>query len=291
MSEPTDIHINANGIRQHGIEWRGGDGAHLVLLLHGCGSNCWNWYPLGKRLAERFGDRVRVVALDHRGCGDSERPATGYSPDICAQDVLAVHEQLTDGPVTLVGHSRGGWLSAYIAGRFPDRVAGLVLVDPARMVWPSREAADAFYDRVGRGLGPFDTFEDAVENAKRGHPLAVWSEDRLRGLRFGLREEGGKLVGKLPREVLAQLRAVRLDSDEVGPYLPQVTAPTLLLVASTSDERRQGEKLAYGEGIDGAEVRFFPTSHYMHVDAPDDIAGTVGEFLARRVGALAGVGA
>ncbi|MDQ7908911.1 alpha/beta hydrolase [Phytohabitans sp. ZYX-F-186] len=291
MSEPSDINIQANGIRQHGIEWRGRDGAHLVLLLHGCGSNCWNWYPLGKRLAERFGDRVHVVALDHRGCGDSERPSTGYTPDVCAQDVLAVREQLTDRPATLIGHSRGGWMGAYIAGRFPDEVAGLVLVDPARMVWPSLEAADAFYERVGRGLGPFDTFDDAIANAKRAHPLAVWSEDRLRGLRFGLREEGGKLVGKLPREVLAQLRAARVDSDEVGPYLANVTAPTLLLVASTSDERRQGEKLAYGSGIPGTEVRFFHTSHYMHVDAPDDIAATVGDFLARRVDALAVAGA
>jgi pimeloyl-ACP methyl ester carboxylesterase len=284
MREPADVYFHANGIRQHGIEWQGSPDAHPVVMLHACGSNCWDWYPLGQRLAARFGAAVRIVALDHRGCGDSERPATGYDPATCAADVLAVLDQLGGVPATLIGHSRGGWMSAYLAGRFPDRVASLVLVDPARMVWPSREAADAFYERIGRGLGPFDRFEDAVAQVEQDDPLVVWSEDRLRGLRFGLRQdEDGRLVGKLPRSVLAQLRAVRLDTDEVGPYLPRVSAPTLLLVASTSDASRQAEKLAYRDGIPGTQVRFFPTSHYMHIDAPDDIAAVVGDFLAQEV--------
>lgn len=281
--EPADVYFDANGIRLHGIEWRGREGAHPVLMLHSVGGNCWSWYPLGRRLAARFGDAVRIVALDHRGCGDSERPDTGYDPATCAADVLAVAEQLGAGPTTLIGHSRGGWMSAYLAARFPERVAGLVLVDPARLVWPSQEAADAFYDRVGGGLGPFDSFDEALARAQRLDPLAVWSEDRRRGLRFGLREENGKLVGKMSPSVLAQLRAVRLGGDEVGPYLSRVTAPTLLLVASTSDARRQGEKLAYRDGIREAVVRFFPTSHYMHQDAPDDIATTVADFLASRL--------
>lgn len=277
MSYPTDVQFIANGIRQHAISWgEPGSDRHTVVMLHGIGSNCWDWFPLGSRLWRHAGDRLHVLALDHRGAGDSEKPETGYDPLTCAADVLAVVDQVAPGDrVTFVGHSRGGWMSALLAGRNPGRTAGLVLVDPARMVWPSVEAADAFYDQVAAGLGPFPDFAAALAQAQRAHPHGVWNEDRLRGLRFGLTERDGLLVGKLPRRVLEQLRSVRLERDLVGPVLGDITAPTLLLVASTSDERRQGEKLAYAEGIPHARVEFHHTSHYMHIDAPDAIAASV----------------
>lgn len=296
MTEAVPIDLVANGIRQRTLVWGDEDPeAQLVIMLHGCGANSMYWHPLGARLANRFGPRARLVALDHRGCGDSEKPESGYSPDIVAADVIAVHDMISpDRPAVFVGHSRGGWLSSYIGAHFPDRAKGLVLVDPARMNWPSIEAADEFYARVGRGLGPFISLDDAIENTRVAHPTAVITKDMIRAIRSGLTlNEHSVLVGKMPRRVLDQLRAVRLNDDLVGPYLADVKAPTLLLVSSQSNEMRQGEKLAYARGLTGhkgipdVEVQLFDTSHYMHQDKPDEIASSVGSFLEERI--LSGV--
>lgn len=275
---PRDIQIRANGIRQHGIEWAQGEGGHLVLMLHGVGCNCWTWEPLGTRLAARFGDRVRIVALDHRGCGDSERPASGYSPAECAVDVLAAADALGGGPPTLIGHSRGGWMTAYIASHYPRMIRQVVLVDPARMTWRSMDAVEEFYDRVRDAIGPFDSWDAAIEAAKKSDPDAVWSPARIRTLRFGLREEAGRIVGKLPPRVIDELRSARLD-DVVGPRLKDVVVPALVLVAKKSNSLRQADKLAYVSGIPHSEVRKFDTSHHMHIDAPDLIAECIGDFI------------
>lgn len=275
---PRDIEIVANGIRQHGIEWSQGPGGHLVLMLHGVGCNCWTWEPLGRRLAKRFGERVRLVALDQRGCGDSDRPATGYSPEECAADIFAVADEFGGGPPTLIGHSRGGWLTAYIAGHHPTSLRQAVLVDPARMRWRSAQDVDGFYARVSNGIGPFASWDEAIEAAQKADPEAVWSRARLKTFRFGLREEDGRIVGKLPVEVIEELRSVRLE-DVVGPCLKDVVVPTLVLVAKKSDGLRQAEKFAYASGIPHSDVRKFDTTHHMHLDAPDVIARCIGDFI------------
>ena len=169
-------------------------------------------------------------------------------------------------------------MTAYIAGHYPTKVRQIVLVDPARMTWRSMEAVDEFYDRVRKAIGPFNSWDEAIEAAKKADPDAVWSGARLRALRFGLREENGKIVGKLPAHVIDELRSARLE-DVVGLHLKDVIVPSLVLVAKKSSSLRQADKLAYASGITQSDVRKFDTSHYMHLDAPDAIAKCIGDFI------------
>lgn len=279
--EPRDIVIVANGIRQHGIEWSEDGKGHLVVMLHGVGCTCWDWEPLASRLAERFKERMRIVALDHRGCGDSDRPDSGYTLPECAADVLAAFEHLGGGPPTLIGHSRGGWITAYIAGHYPESVRQIVLLDPARMTWRSEKAVEESYDRIRSRIGPFDSWDDAIAAAKAREPEAVWSEARIRALRFGLREHNGQVVGKVPGYVIDQLRSARLE-DIVGPYLKYVSVPALVCIAKKSD-RSEADKLAYVNGIRQSQVARFDTTHYMHHDAPDEVANCVGDFISKNI--------
>ncbi|MFJ3585879.1 alpha/beta fold hydrolase [Streptomyces sp. NPDC090127] len=97
-----------------------------VLLLHGLMGSASHWAPTARWLAERH----RVVALDQRGHGRSEKPPAGpFTREAYVADAAAAVEQLGLGPVTLVGHSMGALTAWQLAAEHPDLVRALVICD------------------------------------------------------------------------------------------------------------------------------------------------------------------
>ncbi|MGW6417633.1 alpha/beta fold hydrolase [Streptomyces sp. NPDC055055] len=97
-----------------------------VLLLHGLMGHAGHWAPAVGRLTGGH----RVVALDQRGHGASEKPAGGpFTREAYVADAAAVVEQLGLGPVTLVGHSMGALTAWQLAAERPDLVKALVICD------------------------------------------------------------------------------------------------------------------------------------------------------------------
>lgn len=100
-----------------------------ALWLHATGFNAMTY----KALLAPLGERHRVAALDMRGHGQTDLPAdpkTLKSWHVYRDDVIEFLEKEAKGPVVLGGHSMGGCVSLLVAGKRPDLVAGLVLVDP-----------------------------------------------------------------------------------------------------------------------------------------------------------------
>jgi pimeloyl-ACP methyl ester carboxylesterase len=84
-----------------------------------------------------FGRYERSVALDLRGHGESPPAADGdYSIDAFAGDVAGLIDDLNLAPAVVVGHSLGGVIACATAAAYPDRVAAVVMVDPAPFVMP-----------------------------------------------------------------------------------------------------------------------------------------------------------
>ncbi|MER7946434.1 alpha/beta hydrolase [Streptomyces sp. NPDC096079] len=97
-----------------------------VLLLHGLMGHAGHWAPAVRRLTGGH----RIVALDQRGHGASEKPAAGpFTREAYVADAAAVVEQLGLGPVTLVGHSMGALTAWQLAAERPDLVRALVICD------------------------------------------------------------------------------------------------------------------------------------------------------------------
>ena len=95
-----------------------------VVLLAGFGLDHEVWDGTVCTLSERH----RVLAVDLRGTGGSDKPAGGYDMARLALDVGTVLESLDLRDVTLVGHSFGGQIALALAGGDSDRLRRLVLV-------------------------------------------------------------------------------------------------------------------------------------------------------------------
>ena len=100
-----------------------GEGRPLVLIP-GFGLNHEVWEGQVRALVEEH----RVVCIDLRGTGRSDKPTGGYGIDRLADDVLEVLESLDLHEVTLVGWSFGGQVAFRLAARSPERLRQLVLI-------------------------------------------------------------------------------------------------------------------------------------------------------------------
>lgn len=140
----------------------GGEGSPLVLL-HGLGGSRLNWMAVAPGLARQH----RVYALEYIGHGLT--PLAGRKANLAGhRRVIDLFlERVVGRPATLVGNSTGGHLAIVEAALAPEKVSGLVLVDPAvpvpvgEMAIPST-AAMALAPLLVRGLG------EAVMKASAG---------------------------------------------------------------------------------------------------------------------------
>jgi pimeloyl-ACP methyl ester carboxylesterase len=113
-----------NGRRLH-LDCRG-TGGPTVVLFNGLGENSASW----DRITGPVAGTARVCAYDRAGQGRSEEaahPQDGVAAAADLHDLLAA-AHLT-GPYVLAGHSTGGTYAMTYAARYPDQVAGMVLLD------------------------------------------------------------------------------------------------------------------------------------------------------------------
>ena len=103
-----------------------GDGTPTVLFLPAWAighSRFW------KGQIPYFARHYRVITFDPRGNGKSGRPLdpAAYADTEYTADALAVMDATQTDRAVMVGFSRGAWLAAMLAARYPDRVLGAVM--------------------------------------------------------------------------------------------------------------------------------------------------------------------
>ena len=95
-----------------------------VLFIPGLGYATWCWHYQAGPISQV----ARVLLMDNRGAGRSDKPAGPYSIAQMADDAYHVLRQRAAGPAHVVGASMGGYIALSLALRHPDAVASLVLL-------------------------------------------------------------------------------------------------------------------------------------------------------------------
>ncbi|MDO9300932.1 MAG: alpha/beta fold hydrolase [Anaerolineales bacterium] len=98
------------------------------VFLHGFGGQAMQW----KYQLHKFALKNRVIALDMRGHGLSDKPSTGYDMPRIQLDLETALDLLrVSTPIVLVGHSFGGAIATDFAINHPERVERLILIATA----------------------------------------------------------------------------------------------------------------------------------------------------------------
>ena len=118
----TNGFTQVNGIQLHYVQ--GGQGYPLVLIP-GWPETWWAYHKVMPLLASRY----RVIAVDIRGMGSSDKPADGYEKKAMAGDIFELIHKLGYGRVHIAGHDIGAHIAFSFAANFPDATSKLVILD------------------------------------------------------------------------------------------------------------------------------------------------------------------
>ena len=272
--EPLEREVRLSGLRFHYVEW-GTAAAPPLVLLHGFTGHARTWDDFAASVADGF----RVLALDQRGHGDSDRAPHGdYRIATMAQDVAAFADALCPGPFRLVGLSMGGRVAIAYAGSHGGRVERLVLVDIGPEIAP--EGGARVQTTVANVPEELASEEQACRLLRAASPRYSDSLIRHRVKHGFNRLPGGRLAWKYDKALRTQAREGRRDMPDLWPDLARIVCPTLVVRGIESDvlspqiAKRMLETLP-----DGRLMEIPDAGHTVPGDQPEAFLKAVRPFL------------
>lgn len=266
-------------------------GTPLLFLHGGPGYNSYSFEAQGGKVLE---GKLRMIYLDQRGSGRSERPWTGvYTMPAMVEDIEALRKQLGVPKLALMGHSFGGALALEYAAAFPQHVSKVVLVSAASSIpdacaarvdflikrYPA-ELAKARAAAVERKETPDDCFfafnsvpdeiRERVNDETMFPDMKKVEEQRAVDAKSGLRNTG-ELGGALWNGGFLSYRFTRFE---------RVTMPVLVLAGEEDYAIGLPAQRALARALPKATlVEYAGAGHFPYLDAPQRFTQDVLGFL------------
>ena len=271
MSEPRQHFFESQRLRLSYWEW--GDPANPPLILHHGGrDHARSW----DRIAEGFEDDYRVLALDLRGHGDSQREIGGeYSIRQNVVDLLAL-TGLAGPPVFLLGHSYGGRIGYLAAGAFPERFRAIVSIEGP--LEPSHGDPKAFTPELlrsvvedrhsleGRRPRSYADLEEAAGRMRETNPRLSAEHALDLASHAAARVEGG-YEWKFDNWARPGVRRDDVSAAEMKHFTAAIDCPLLLIVGEDSGGRRRMQDRV--DQFPNARAVLVPdAAHWVHHDQP-----------------------
>lgn len=235
-----------------------------VLLLHAWGESlgCFD------RLTPLLPATIRVLAMDQRGHGNSDKPVNGYSLTDFSGDVTDFLDAIGLPSAVLVGSSSGGYVAQQVAITSPERVRGLVLVGAPR----SLRGRPAFADEVDQLTDPINRawVRESLTWFPRFHDVPEWYIDARVN-------DGVQMPARVWRQALAGLSEA-IPPTEAG----TIDAPTLIIWGERDELLPRADGDALAAAIQGSRLVVYPdTGHLVLWEQPARIAFDLAAFVAQ----------
>ena len=226
MKEPRMKTVNGDGIQINLAIWEGR--GESVLCVHGITANCRCWDVLAGELTPE----CRVLAMDLRGRGKSDKPPGGYSLDHHLRDINSLLDDLQLDQAVIMGHSLGAFIGLAFAAQYPQRTQRLILVDGGGDL--SVEQMDRVFegikpslDRLGQLFPSSEAYLNKMKAAPFIHP---WTPAIETYYRYEIEAgEGGVRTNIDPAHI--QEEAANIRKVTCSEFYPRLQCPVLILRA------------------------------------------------------------
>jgi pimeloyl-ACP methyl ester carboxylesterase len=256
MAHRSD-YLEVRGVRTHLL--RGGRGRPLLVLHPEFAANLWA--PYHDVLAAHF----TVLAPDHLGFGNSDRPEWVDGIDDLVLHYLDLLDALQIDRVSIVGTSLGGWIACAFAIAHPERVERLVLAAPAGV-------------KVD-GVPRYDYFVNPIEDV-----LDHLFHDRARAAQLLPTEYGPEVIVRGYHELTTLARLTwnpYLYDRKLAQRLPRIDQPTLLIWGAEDAVLPPAHADAFAALLPYAsQRRIARCGHLVPLERADEFAQLALDFLA-----------
>jgi pimeloyl-ACP methyl ester carboxylesterase len=265
---PTARLFSRGAVALRAWEWPGDP--PTTLLLHGIGNYARYW----DFLADAVAGRLRLIATDARGHGESGKPADAYAPQEFVADAVTLMDALALDRVVVVGHSMGGTHAIRLAAAYPERVGRLVVVDagPEPMPEGSERARRLSLARPDRFASAADAL-GYLRSTSPGYGEDVYA-NRMRWL---FREDMGGLTWRSSHDALASIMSGSRHGD-LWDVLSAIRCPVLVVrgtrsnVLSADVAQRMIKTLTDGRLVE------LDAGHNVALDRPQELADAMVAF-------------
>ncbi|MBJ7330265.1 MAG: alpha/beta hydrolase [Solirubrobacteraceae bacterium] len=273
-------YVDTGDVRLHAVV--GGEGPPL-LLVHGWPENWYAWRLVMPTLAQSF----RVIAVDQRGIGLSDKPEAGYDTGSQARDLVALMDALGHDRFSVIGHDTGFAISYALAADHPDRVERVALLEipgsPGAAPSPPVFVPAPINDRLWHL--PFNRIEGLNEQLVSGReePFLRWEFDAA--------------AKKLPDDVIAYYVGLISNPESLHTTFAWYRAIDATIAQDAERKTRPlpmpvlaiGGALSFGDhvgdavkavGSDVQAVVLPDTGHFLAEESPDELLAALTPFLA-----------
>jgi pimeloyl-ACP methyl ester carboxylesterase len=245
-----------------------GGAGPLVICVPGLGDMRQQYRFLAPRLVAAG---FRVVTMDLPGHGESSVDWPAYSPAIVGADIVAMVQHLGAGKAFIVGNSMAGGSAVWAAAEIPDRIAGIVLIDPFTRVIPTSSFLLAFLKlAMMRPWGPsfWSMYYGSLYKSAPPADLDSYRSALVANL-------------KQPGRIEATKALIFASQAPCEARIPNVRAPVLVVMGTRdsdfSDPAAEADWVA--THLHGKKLMVDGAGHYPQVEYPDVVASAVIDFV------------
>ena len=219
----TSKTIQTNHINLHYLDSE--SVGQTVILMHGLTANAHAFDGL---LKEGLGKKYRIISVDLRGRGESDKPTEGYTMKDHAQDILGLMDVLGLEKCTVGGHSFGALLTFYMAFHHDERIEKMLLLDAAARLHPqTKEMLIPALSRIGQTYPSFDTY---LEKVKSGAYMTYWEDTMLSYYQADVQtNEDGSVTQRSTPENMTEAILKGSFGEPWLDYIKAVEQPAILL--------------------------------------------------------------
>ena len=240
----------------------------VVVLLHGYPFNRSLWRHQMAVLQQDY----RVIVPDLRGHGESSVPPGPATMELMAGDVAGLLDSLDIAQATIGGLSMGGYVALAFYRLFPSRVRAMILAATRAQADNDEAKQNREVQATKARLEGMDGIADTLLPKMLTAETVTKRPEIVKHLR-------GMMASTNPEGAAAALQGMAIRRDQTS-FLPQIAAPTLILVGSEDAITPPTDAEMMHREIPGSRLKIIKgAGHVLNLEKPEEFNAEITKFL------------